>query len=102
MKIASQGDTVTVSDVSELCEVNSDAFHASVCRALPPNLRAIEVDLTHTRFIDSRGLGALVGIQKAAARLHGPVSLRLINPSPAIQQLFELTRLHQLFEIVQR
>ena len=30
------------------------------------------------------------------------VTLRLVNPKPSILQLFELTQLHQLFEIARR
>jgi hypothetical protein len=28
--------------------------------------------------------------------------LRLLNPTPPVQQMFELTRMHHLFEIVRR
>jgi anti-anti-sigma regulatory factor len=32
----------------------------------------------------------------------GGVNFRLLNPQPPVQQIFELTRMHHLFEIVQR
>ena len=48
------------------------------------------------------GLGALFALYKAANTNHDGVTLRLVNPRPSIQQLFELTQLHQLFEIARR
>ena len=102
MKITQNGETLNVSELKDLCSVNSDSFRSEVCRSLPSSVRTIEVDLSQTRFVDSCGLGALVGVYKTASRGNGGVTLRLVNPSPPIQQIFELTRLHRLFEVVQR
>ena len=57
---------------------------------------------TQTRFVDSSGLGALFALYQAANNNRDGVTLRLVNPRPSIQQLFELTQLHQLFEIERR
>ena len=102
MKIIQNGDILNVSDLKDLCSMNSDNFRSEVCRALPSSVRTIEVDLSETRFVDSCGLGALVGVYKTASRGNGSVTMRLVNPTPPIQQIFELTRLHRLFEVVQR
>ena len=69
---------------------------------LTPELETIEIDLEQTTMVDSCGLGALVSLYRAALRrnLNGGVRMRLLNPQPPVQQLFELTRMHQLFEIV--
>jgi anti-sigma B factor antagonist len=48
--------------------------------------------------VDSCGLGALVALHKTAAA-HGGV-LRLINPTPPVQQILELTRMHRIFEVI--
>lgn len=68
---------------------------------MPSSLNLIEIDLSQTRFVDSCGLGVLFALYKNAGN-NGGVSLRLLNPTPPIQQLFELTQMHQLFEIIQR
>jgi len=51
--------------------------------------------------MDSSGLGALFALYRATAQ-RKDVVLRLLNPTPEIQQLLELTQMQQLFEIVRR
>ena len=109
MKIQHDGDRLNVSGIDELTAVNSNAFRDEIRAVLPAPLKAIEIDLSDTQFVDSCGLGALFALYKAASQGNGTpngngheVSLRLINPRPQVRQLFELTRMHQLFEIVQR
>jgi anti-sigma B factor antagonist len=88
-----------VTDVRELGANNSESFRDEVKAALN-GCKTIEIDLSQTNFIDSCGLGALIAIQKFASGRNGAASVRLLNPLPAVQQLFELTRLHRIFEIV--
>jgi anti-sigma B factor antagonist len=99
MKIEHDGQKLSVSEISELSVVNSALFRDEVQAAMPPALDLIEIDLSQTRFIDSCGLGALFSLYKTAGNGRGKITLRLLNPTPPIQQLFELTQMHQLFEI---
>ena len=48
-------------------------------------------------------LGALVSLYKTAQDRNrsGGVMVRLLYPQPSVQQVFELTRMHHLFDIVQ-
>lgn len=55
------------------------------------------IDLGHVRFIDSSGLGALVSGFKNALSRQG--ELRLCALQPQVRSMFELTRLHRVFEI---
>ncbi|WFD08879.1 STAS domain-containing protein [Tepidibacter hydrothermalis] len=48
-------------------------------------------------FIDSTGLGVLVGIYKKCNELNGSLTLNSINPK--VMKIFELTRLDNVFEI---
>ena len=102
MKIEHEGNNLRVSDIIELSAINAPSFSQEVRKALPENVESVDIDLSITRFIDSSGLGALFAIYKATNNGHDTVILRLINPRPPIQQLFELTQLHQLFEICRR
>ena len=103
MKIEHDGNNLRVSDIAELNAVNASAFRDEVRAAMPKTPDTIEIDLSQTRFVDSSGLGALFALYKAANNNgHDGVTLRLLNPRPSIQQLFELTQLHQLFEIARR
>ncbi len=101
MKIESQGNNLRVSDIPELTAVNSGSFRDEVRAALEPAPEVIEIDLAKTRFMDSSGLGALFALYRTTGQGTGTI-LRLLNPTPEIQQLLELTQMQQLFEIVQR
>lgn len=102
MKIEHDGNSLRVSDIAELNAVNASQFRDEVRAAMPHTPDSIEIDLSQTKFVDSSGLGALFALYKAANHTRDGVTLRLLNPRPPIQQLFELTQLHQLYEIAQR
>jgi anti-sigma B factor antagonist len=59
--------------------------------------KVILVDLQDVRFIDSSGLGALVSGFKNAITHQG--SLKLASLQPQVKSMFELTRLHRVFDI---
>jgi anti-sigma B factor antagonist len=101
MIIKSEGQTLTVSEISELTAVNSGAFREEVTAALRESPVLIEINLSKTRFMDSSGLGALFSVYRTVGSESG-TTLRLLNPSAEIRQLLELTQMQQLFEIVQR
>ena len=100
MKIEQLGDTLNVSELPELGAANSSLFREQLRAAMPEGLKTIEIDLSKTRFVESCGLGALIALHKTASSRNGPVRVRLLNPTPPVQQIFELTRMHRLFEIV--
>lgn len=102
MEIQRQNGTLNVSGVRELSAANARLFRNEVCARLAPELHHVDIDLSQTGLVDSCGLGALVSLYKAAndQSNNGGVTVRLINPQPPVQQVFELTRMHRLFEIV--
>ncbi len=101
MKIENQADCLCVSEFQELTAVNAASFRDGVQFALAGSPSVIEINLSQTRFMDSSGLGALFALYRATAQ-RKDVVLRLLNPTPEIQQLLELTQMQQLFEIVRR
>lgn len=102
MKIEQQGETLFVSEIPELSAANAHAFRNQVNAHLPAELKAIEIDLGATNFVDSCGLGALIALHKTATRHNGGVPVRLLNPTPSVQLLIEMTQMHRLFEIEKR
>jgi len=92
------GDTLVVSELSELGAANSNGFRDWVRSCLNEAQKNVEVDLSATDFIDSCGLGALIAIHKTATSRHGTV--RLVHPRPQVNQILELTRMHHIFDIV--
>ena len=103
MNINQHNGTLSVSGLRELNSTNAQAFRSALARDLSRDLHAIEIDLSHTQSVDGVGLGALVALYEAAKEHRSPESFafRLSNPAPAVQQMIELARLHQLFEITQ-
>ncbi len=57
----------------------------------------IAIDMTAIDFIDSSGLGSLVGGLKGIAKETGEI--RIAGLSPEVRTIFELTRLHRIFDI---
>ncbi len=55
------------------------------------------IDLGKTTFIDSSGCGALVASLRALVKNQG--DMKIARPSPQAKALFELTRLHRVFEM---
>ena len=101
MKIQKQGTTLNVSEIPELSALNSGTFRHEVNSALPDSPTLVEIDLSDTQFIDSSGLGALFALYRSAGESQG-AKLHLLNPTPEVRQLLELTQMQQLFEIIQR
>ena len=103
MRIKKLARSVFISDLPTLNARTASDLVAQTRAALPPDVEAIEVDLSQTDTVDSKGLGTLVALYRTLHhRLGRSVVFRLLNPAPPAQQLIELTRLHHLFEIVHR
>ncbi len=81
----------------ELNATNSAPFRDQVRSHLKAEHTRIDLDFSATHFVDSSGLGALISLHKAICSRPG--ILRILNPTPPVQQLLELTRMHRLFEI---
>lgn len=92
------GSVLHVSGVRELTAANSAGFRESVQAELRLRHQSIELDLSEIRFMDSHGLGVLIGLQNKLARRQG--ALKVLNPAPQVQKIFELTRVGRIFEIV--
>ena len=67
-----------------------------IVKPLIPQGGVIEIDLTDVPFLDSQGLGTLVGL-KVSALHEGYCTLKLVNLTPRLTELLNLTKLTQLF-----
>jgi anti-sigma B factor antagonist len=76
---------------------NSTELKDRLLKALEEDHRALVVDLSQVQFIDSSGLGALLSGYKNA-NLHAS-GFTLVGLQPRVMSMFELTRLHRVFEI---
>jgi anti-sigma B factor antagonist len=76
---------------------NSGDLKALLLEQFQQGHKNILIDLKDVRFIDSSGLGALVSGFKNAISNQG--SLKLSSLQTQVRSMFELTRLHRVFEI---
>jgi len=71
-------------------------FKECAIRELRDDRSIYLLDLTSTMFLDSSGIGAIVGIRKALGR-DGRLDLCGLNP--AVDRVFSLLKLKQLFKV---
>ncbi|KAA0895085.1 STAS domain-containing protein [Oryzomonas japonica] len=76
---------------------NSDELKAELNRLFDSGTKDLLIDLKEVRFIDSSGLGVLVSGFKNASARQG--SLKLSALQSQVKSMFELTRLHRVFDI---
>jgi anti-sigma B factor antagonist len=91
------GRTVLSLKEERLDAHNSGDLRDRILKVLESGNSQLVVDLTEVRFIDSSGLGALLSGYKNAMLRSG--TFVLTGLQPRVQSMFELTRLHRVFEI---
>jgi anti-sigma B factor antagonist len=98
LKIEDKNDIVVIRVKEERLDAhNSGDLKLEMNRLFGERRKNILVDLEDVRFIDSSGLGALVSGFKNAISNQG--NLKLASLQPQVKSMFELTRLHRVFEI---
>jgi anti-sigma B factor antagonist len=78
---------------------NSDELKVEMIRLFESGTKDLLVDLKEVRFIDSSGLGVLVSGFKNASTHQGSIKLCCLQTQ--VKSMFELTRLHRVFDIYQ-
>ncbi len=89
------GDNTVVKCHGRIVSDTADELKQLV-KPMIPKCRRIVLDLSDVEFIDSSGLGTLVGLKVSAASA-AYCSLELSNLSPLVKELLRTTRLIQLF-----
>lgn len=89
------GDTVTVMCHGRLVTDTTSVLRDGV-RPLMGQFKTIVLDLSDLKYMDSSGLGALVGLYVSAKRCG--TQLRLIHLSERIRELLRITHLSSVFE----
>ena len=92
-------DAVTLIQIQEerLDAHNSSELKGQMLTLFEEGKNNMIVELKGGRFIDSSGRGALVSGYKNASARNG--NLKLCGLQPQVESMFELTRLHRVFEI---
>lgn len=82
----------------ELDVVSAPEVRSAAMRALSEGATDLVFDLARVEFIDSFGLGVLVGALKRVRAAEG--RLRLVVTEPRVRDLFKLTGLDSVFDLV--
>ena len=98
LNILEQGEIVKIEVQEERMDAhNSGDLKEQMLQLFDEGKCNLVIDLAAVRFVDSSGLGALVSGFKNASAREG--SLKLCSLQPQVRSMFELTRLHRVFEI---
>jgi len=98
LKTEKKNDVMVINVKEERLDAhNSGDLKNEMQKLFAEGNKNILVDLKDVRFIDSSGLGALVSGFKNAISHQG--NLKLSSLQPQVKSMFELTRLHRVFEI---
>jgi anti-sigma B factor antagonist len=91
-------DSVAVATVpvDELDASNAADFKRDIAPILQTNTRVV-IDLSQLRFVDSSGLGAMLSCLRQLSAKSG--DLKLCGMSKQVRALFELVRMHRIFDI---
>ena len=95
---AENGEKVlSVTGTRALTTATATKFRERVFAALNGH-DIIEVDLSGTTFMDCGGLGTLIALRNATRARQG--RMRLLNPTPPVEEVLNLLEAQRVFEIV--
>ena len=95
LQTSANEDATVVRCTGRLTSETSSLLKVEV-KALLPDKRRVILDLTELAYMDSAGLGALVGLYISAKK--AGCELQLVNLSPRIRELLGVTHLLSVFE----
>ena len=90
------GVAVAAVPVDELDASNAGEFKRDIGPVLQANTKLV-LDLSRLRFVDSSGLGAILSCLRQLSAKSG--DLKLCGMSKQVRALFELVRMHRIFDI---
>ena len=91
-----EGAAIVTVPVDELDANNAGDFKRDLAPVLVRHARVV-LDLSQMRFIDSSGLGAMLSCLRQLSARGG--DLKLCGMSKQVRALFELVRMHRIFDI---
>ena len=76
---------------------NTPQVREAGLKLLSDGARKLVVDLSGIEYMDSAGLGTLVGLQKRLREVGG--AMVIAGPQPRVRRLFDITGLDQIFAV---
>jgi anti-sigma B factor antagonist len=100
MEFESTSDRIVITGIKELTASNAGSVKDDVRKQIRPEHEILDIDMSDVSVLDSSGLGTLISLHKVMRQQSGLV--RIKNPTPIVEQVLELTRLHRLLEIIRQ
>jgi len=100
MKFESANERIVIQGITELTAANAANVKEDVRNRIRAEHEILDIDMSQVRILDSSGLGTLISLHKVMCQQNGVV--RILNPTPIVEQVLELTRLHRLLEITRQ
>jgi anti-sigma B factor antagonist len=88
---------ITAIPVDELDAGNAEEFKRDITPLLEAHLHLV-LDLSRVRFVDSSGLGAFISCLRKLNARGG--DLKLCGMTKRVRAVFELVRMHRVFDIL--
>jgi stage II sporulation protein AA (anti-sigma F factor antagonist) len=100
VEVTEHGSSIVVEISGELDLFTAPAFRERVDRALSADgPRNLVLELSQLSFVDSSGLGAILGRYKVVTQLGG--RMILVCPQPQVQRIFALSGLFKIMDPAQ-
>lgn len=88
-------DSAVLSLQGEVDVSNSELVKNAAVSLLADDIKRLVVDLSGTEYLDSAGLGILVGLLKRASE--SEQTLIISGARPQVKRVFEITKLNRIF-----
>jgi anti-sigma B factor antagonist len=97
LAVREENEVAVVTPGAPLDFYSSPVFKKEMTALIEGGRTLVLIDLSGVTFVDSSGLGALLGVLRHATRQKG--DLKLAGLRPNVKAVMELTRLEKMFEI---
>ena len=91
-----RADVIVVAVSGDIDNDTAPSLRRALVEAFSEGAKRVVVDLTTTDFLDSSGLGTLVGVSKEYSR---DGELVLVCPRPQLRKLFKISRLDEVLAV---
>lgn len=99
IEVKSKGNGITLVVLrGEIGTETVNQFKDRIDQVVADGQTKLIMDFQEVNYLNSMGLGVVAATLKKVKKSKG--DLKLVNLSPAVQELFELTRLTKVFEIL--
>lgn len=96
-EVTTRGPQTVVSLTGEIDLSNHAALRAGLNDLIVRGSVDLVLDMSEVSFVDSTGLGALIGTRRRVHAFHG--SLAIVLADPATRRVFEITGLDKVFDL---